>query len=285
MPGFTGKGRELLEQEARSMNRVSGRVFERTAPDPQEYLDRLAATEAARSYKSVILDALELRPGHTALDLGCGSGADLGTLAAAVGPGGRVIGIEPDGQLAGRAREVTTGLPATGGAVDVQRADVHALPLADRSVDRARTDRGLQHVADPAAVLAEAHRVLRPGGRLVMGEPDWDSLAIDHPDLALSRAYTRHLTDRVVRNGVIGRQLPRLAAEVGFGVPAVVPVTSVFRDVGAADRILALQRNTERAVTAGDLSAAAAQEWLDHLGAGPFLASVTLYVVVAEVAS
>jgi ubiquinone/menaquinone biosynthesis C-methylase UbiE len=50
----------------------------------------------------------------------------------------------------------------------------------------------LQHVADPLRALGEIRRVLRPGGRLVMGEPDWDSLAIDHPDDDLARAYTRH---------------------------------------------------------------------------------------------
>lgn len=115
-----------------------------------------------------------------------------------------------------------------------------------------------------------------------MGEPDWDSLTIDYPDLEVSRAYTRQPTDKIVRNGVIGRQLARLALDAGFAVPAVVPVTSVFRDVQAADQVLGLQRNTERAVSAGYLSAPASKKWLDHLAAGPFFAAVTHYVVVVE---
>jgi ubiquinone/menaquinone biosynthesis C-methylase UbiE len=63
--------------------------------------------------------------------------------------------------------------------VDVRRADLHDLPMPDPTADRARTV--LQHVADPLAALGEIRRVLRPGGRLVMGEPDWETLAVDHP--------------------------------------------------------------------------------------------------------
>lgn len=123
--------------------------------------------------------------------------------------------------------------------VSVLQADAHALPAGDASVDLAWTDRTLQHAADPDGVLAEVHRVLRPGGRLVMAEPDWESLVFDHPDPDASRAYTRHLVDRMVRNALIGRQLPRRAARAGFDVGEVVPVTSVLRDAREADRILA----------------------------------------------
>ncbi|MFJ4965780.1 methyltransferase domain-containing protein [Streptomyces sp. NPDC088729] len=276
---LTEEGRAALAREAKSMVRVTGHLFEAATPDEVAYLDRVAATDVAHAYKRVMLDALGARPGERALDLGCGPGTDLGLLADAVTPAGSVIGLDVSPDMAERARRRTADRPA----VAVLTGDVHALPLADGSVDRAWTDRVLQHAADPARALAEARRVLRPGGRLVMAEPDWDSLAVDHPDLETSRAYTRHITDRIVRNGVLGRQLPRLAEESGFDVPAVTPMASVFRDARAADRVLGFQRNTERAVAAGYLSADAARPWLDHLASGPFLATLTLYVVVAEV--
>ncbi|MFL6057047.1 MAG: methyltransferase domain-containing protein [Actinoallomurus sp.] len=143
-------------------------------------------------------------------------------------------------------------------------------------------DRVLQHVADPARALGQIHRVLRPDGRLVMGEPDWDTLAIDHPDSDLSRAYTRHVTDKVIRNASIGRQLTRLAIDAGFSVPTVIPITPVFRDVEAADNVFGLERTTQRAVAAGYLTTEQARRWLDHPAHGPFLAAVTFYIVVAE---
>ncbi|ANW19066.1 methyltransferase domain-containing protein [Streptomyces clavuligerus] len=295
---ITAQGRAVLEREARSMARVSDRVFESVPPDEIHYLDRVAAGRAGRSYKKVMLDALAARPGHTALDLGCGPGTDLGALAEAVAPDsgsgsadgrredkgtgpcpGRVIGVDISEEMAAQARERTAGLRP----VRIRVADMHRLPFADRSADRARTDRALQHVDDPVRVLAEIRRVLRPGGRLVLGEPDWDSLTVDHPDRETSRAYTRFVADRVIRNGTLGRELPRLALAAGFTVPAVLPVVSVFRDVRSADAILGLKRTTERAVAAGYLTDTAARDWLDHLATGPFLAAVTLYVVVAAV--
>lgn len=281
-------------------------VFETVTPGSVGYLDRLAATDLGRFYKGRMLDELDVRPGQTVLDLGCGPGTDLGALAEAVsgtgtdartatatstpadartatrtGPGsgpGAVIGVDHDQAAVDAARERTAGQDT----VTVHLGDIHDLPLAERSVDRARTDRVLQHVADPVRALREAHRVLRPGGRLVMGEPDWDTLAVDHPDADLSRAYTRFVTDEVIRNARIGRQLPRLAAEAGFTVPTVIPVTPAFRDVRAADKILGLERTTQRAVAAGYFTEEAARRWLDHLAEGPFLAAVTFYIVVAE---
>ncbi|MET9219194.1 methyltransferase domain-containing protein [Streptomyces sp. NPDC003300] len=259
-------------------------VFETVAPGSVVYLDRLAATDLGRFYKGRMLDALDVRTGQTVLDIGCGPGTDLGALADAVsgtGTGsapGAVIGVDHDQVAVDTARERT----ADRDTVTVHLGDVHELPLADGSVDRARTDRVLQHVADPVRALREAHRVLRPGGRLVLGEPDWDTLTVDHPDDELSRAYTRYVTDEVIRNARIGRQLPRLAAEAGFTVPTVVPVTPAFRDVGAADKVLGLERTTQRALAAGYFTVEGARRWLDHLASRPFLAAVTIYIVVAQ---
>jgi ubiquinone/menaquinone biosynthesis C-methylase UbiE len=276
---LTPEGRAVLEREAHSMARISEHVFEAAVPEKTRYLDRVAAMAAARSYKQVMLDLLDLRPGQTVVDLGCGPGTDLTALAVAVGPAGTVVGIDASPDMIDQARARTAELAS----VDARVADLQELPFDGSSVDRARTDRSLQHVPNPARVLAETRRVLRPGGLLIMGEPDWDSLAIDYPDVEVARGYTRHVADRIVRNGVIGRQLARLASEAGYTVTEVVPITSTFRDARDADQIFGLQRNTQRAVAAGYLPAGAARDWLRHLAAEPFFAAVTLYIVLAEV--
>jgi ubiquinone/menaquinone biosynthesis C-methylase UbiE len=248
-----------------------------SAPDQVEYLDAAAATAAGSAYKQRFLDALDVRSGHAVLDLGCGPGTDLGQLADKVGDQGSVVGIDRDPVMVEQARLRTAAYQN----VEVRTGDAHALPLEDACVDRARTDRVLQHLEDPAQALAELRRVVRPGGVLGMAEPDWDTLAIDDTDVETSRTFTRFMAGRV-RNSVIGRQLARLAIEAQFVVSTVDANAMLFRDFETAEQILGLRRNTVRAVQAGALTEGAARSWLGRLTSGPFLASVTLFTVTAR---
>lgn len=251
-------------------------TFERTRPE--DYMTRLAASGLGQSYKSLALSELGVAPGDTVLDLGCGPGADLPAFAGAVGPGGAVIGVDHDPLAVAQARERT----AAWATVDVRQGDVDATQLPEHGVDRVHTDRVLQHVADPLDVLREVHRVLRPTGRAVFAEPDWDTLIVDYPDLEVPRAYRRFIVERVVRNASIGRQLPGLAARAGMTITRIIPITTVFRDATAADMILGFRRVTERAVAAQYLTEDTADQWLEHLATHPFFASLTLFIVVGQ---
>jgi hypothetical protein len=91
------------------------------------------------------------------------------------------------------------------------------------------------------------------------------------------------VTDRVVRNASIGRQLARLATRAGYVIADVTPVTAVWRDMQEADKVLGLDRVTDRAVAAGYLTSRSADEFLDHLASQPFFASMTLFIVTATV--
>lgn len=251
-----------------------------TSSAPISYLDGVAATEIARSYKRDLLAALAIEPGHRVLDVGCGPGTDLAALAAAAGPAGAVLGVDQDPQMVDAARSRMAGHPT----VHVHQADAHRLPFEAHRIDRARTDRVLMHVADPAAVLSELHRVLKPGGLLTLAEPDWDTLAVDHPDLALSRAFTRHVAERVNRNPAIGRRLPRLAAHAGFTLRVVRNAAAVFTDFDTGETVLGLRRGTERAVAAGYFTPDGARAWLEHLTADTFFATVSFITVLAQAA-
>ncbi|NUP47037.1 MAG: methyltransferase domain-containing protein [Catenulispora sp.] len=252
-----------------------------TSSAPTPYLDGVAATDIGRSYKRDLLAALAIEPGHHVLDVGCGPGTDLAKLAAATGPTGAVFGIDQDPRMVTTARTRLADDPT----VQVCQADAHRLPFENHSIDRARTDRVLMHVTDPAAVLTELHRVLRPGGLLTLAEPDWDTLAIDHPDLTLSRAFTRYIAERANRNQAIGRQLPRLTAQAGYSLRTVRNTAAVFTDFDTAETILGLRRNTERAVTAGYLAPNDAEAWLEHLTGDTFFATASLITVLAQSAT
>lgn len=255
---------------------VNDAVFERVMPE--DYLMRLAASDMGRSYKALVTGELSIQPGHVVLDLGCGPGADLAAFAAATGKTGRVIAVDRDPRALERARRLVNG-PAS---IDLRLADIHALDLPDRTVDRVHTDRVLQHVTDPLTVLREARRVLTPSGRAVFAEPDWDTLIIDSDDLEVSRGFRRFIIERVVRNACIARQLPRLAQQAGFRVINTVPITTVFDNLTSADQILGLHRVAHRAIAAGYLTGPATTDWLTRMSRGPFFAAVTLFVNVAD---
>ena len=158
---LTAAGREVLERELQSTAQITQRMFEAAVPDRIGYQERLATMDLTRSHKRIMLDALALGPGHCAIDLGCGPGTDLAALAAAVTPAGSVLGVDSDPTMVERAHARSADLAS----VEVRQADVHDLPVADASLDRAWTDRVLQHVQNPERVLAEARRVLRPRGK------------------------------------------------------------------------------------------------------------------------
>jgi ubiquinone/menaquinone biosynthesis C-methylase UbiE len=247
------------------------------APDQITYMDAAARTAVGLDYKQRLLGAIELSPGHAVVDIGCGPGTDLGRLADAVGETGSVIGVDRESRMLTEAGRRLAHRPN----VELRMGDVHALPLADASVDRARTDRVLQHVDDPAAAITQVRRVLRPGGLFGMAEPDWDSLAVAEEDVTTSRRFSRFVAGRV-RNATIGRELVRLCTVAGFRIKSVEAVPVIFRHFETADEILGLRRNSARAVEAGVFAEADAGRWLQRLRTGPFLAGFTFYVVTAQ---
>lgn len=247
-------------------------------PDQASYMLRAAAGDAGRAYKARMLGLLDIRAGHTVLDAGCGPGTDLPALAERVGDGGTVIGVDRDPDMLERARARTADLRQ----VELREGDVHALPVGSGTVDRAKIDRVLMHVAEPAGVLAELYRATRPGARVGLAEPDWDTLIVDAEDLGTSRAFTRYTTAEVVRNATIGRRLARLAEEAGFRVESVDAVTPVFLDFQEADHTLGLGRNLRKAIDGGHIDPARGHDWFAGLSRGPFYASFTLISVVCS---
>lgn len=115
--------------------------------------------------RAVVWDVLDPHAGDTVGDLGCGTGNYAQALAEA---GCRVIGIDESPAMLAHARAKSVQ-GESGGSVTYQQANLAALPLPSAQLDAVLLQVTLEFVADPSAVLTEAYRVVRPGGRLVLG--------------------------------------------------------------------------------------------------------------------
>jgi arsenite methyltransferase len=102
--------------------------------------------------------------GEQVLDLGSGAGFDALRAAAAVGPSGRVIGVDMTPAMVARARQSAARLGVAN--VEFREGVIEALPLPDESIDVVLSNCVLNLTADVSRALREAARVLRPGGRL-----------------------------------------------------------------------------------------------------------------------
>lgn len=105
-----------------------------------------------------------LKPGETVLDLGSGAGFDAFLAAQHVGPEGRVIGVDMTPQMIERATALA-GKHGYGN-VEFRLGDIEALPVDDANIDVILSNCVVNLAPDKARVFREAHRVLRPGGRL-----------------------------------------------------------------------------------------------------------------------
>jgi len=130
-----------------------------------------------------VLAALDPQPGERIVEIGPGAGYHSVAIARAVGPAGRLMLVDHDGAMldATLQRLRARGLRARAGGslADASRR----LPFGDGAYDAAVLVGVLGETADPAFALAEAARVVRPGGRVVLGELRLDPHAIPADDL------------------------------------------------------------------------------------------------------
>ncbi|MGI8792982.1 MAG: methyltransferase domain-containing protein [Acidimicrobiales bacterium] len=181
------------------------------------------------------LDAADLQPGESVVDVACGTGIVARLAAAAVGPTGSVVGVDvaPDMiEVAGRTAALADSAP-----IEWHEADAASLPLPDGSHDVALCQMGLMFMPDKVAVLREMRRVLKPEGRIVVTTPG----PIQAPFEAMEDALTHHIDPGLAGfvNVVFSMPDPDavagLLAEAGFSAAHAHMTTARFQLDGPAE--------------------------------------------------
>jgi SAM-dependent methyltransferase len=184
-------------------------------PAVAERLAHALETRAAECEQRAMLESyladIALPAAARVLEIGCGTGAVTRVLARWPGVG-EVTGVDPSPIFLARARELAAGLDN----VAYHEADGRALPFERDSFDAVVIHTVLSHVPGPERVLAEAARVLCPGGWLAVFDGDYATTTLAVSDVDPLQSCADMAMAMFVNDRWLARRLPALARDAGF---------------------------------------------------------------------
>ena len=182
--------------------------------DEEETARLRRQSEELRPEAEALLARTGLRPGQSALDLGCGPSGILGLLAAAVSPSGKVTGVDADAAHVAAARRYAAAF----GNVEVLAGDARHTGLPGAAFDLVHARTLLVTVPEPGEVVAEMTRLARPGGWIACQEPDAEH-ALCYPPLPEWDRLRELFRASFGRSGAdlhVGRRLPAMLWDAGL---------------------------------------------------------------------
>jgi ubiquinone/menaquinone biosynthesis C-methylase UbiE len=256
---------------------------------PIKFDGEAAAKSVERTYRTPdvvdqrmrVLAALNLKVGESVLDIGVGPGLLAYDIAAMVGPTGRACGIDiADAMLA-----MTSERCAEFDHCDFKPGDATALPFNDAVFDAAVSTQVYEYVADMPKALAEANRVLKPGGRLVILDTGWASALINSSDAARTERVMNVWDEHLVHPN-LPATLNGLLARAGFSNVRSSTFAMYSPDHQPHSYAAGMVRMIANFVSGrSGVSEEEAQAWLDDLHAlaeqGEFFFSVNRYLFSA----
>lgn len=193
--------------------------------DAAERLRQIGATASEQCAVQRWIGLLAPQDGERILDVGAGLGEVSMQIAKHVHPDGVVHAIDLSPGLVAHVEERSRQL-GLNAVVRTGVGDARALPFGDAAFDAAFCRWLLLHLSDPERVIAEMCRVVRPRGRLLCVEADWETLAVHPGDPEVTRAIADANVRRQV-DGRAGRKLVPLLCAAGLWNVAVSPFVTL----------------------------------------------------------
>lgn len=170
------------------------------ARDPQWYVNCLAGQDAiagVERYKRRAVDLLGIQSGQTILDAGCGIGTYSAYAAQSLNEQGRIVGLDSSATMIAEAQRRVD----SSSAVVCVQGDVYLLEFANAEFNGCFSINTFQHLVDPLLALAELMRVTKPGGRIVIADPDHELVVIDTPYPDIDRKFLNFRSDSLKQGG------------------------------------------------------------------------------------
>lgn len=254
-----------------------------SSPDA-EYLmasmDVMLSLESIRAVKQHAIASMQLKPGDSVLEVGCGTGEDAELIGQLVGDKGSVVAIDLSQRMINEAKRRSTQAN-----VDYLVADASHLSCLKHSFSACHADRLLVSHNNYQAFFKEIVRVVKPAGVICFTDVDALSIVI-HPFSDSTRVILEQLHQSFV-NPDIGRRLPELFIQNGLQDVAIIPEISMIRSFETLGKIFQFPRIAAEAVRRGKLSKKEADQWFEDMHKagqeGYFLYSIALFTVIGRV--
>lgn len=229
----------------------------------QKIVDRLEYRGGDPTFvrmRETYLDRMGLAPNARVLDCGCGTGVVSRALAQRKGFTGAVVGIDFSDALIDAARRLALeeGLDDR---IEFRVGDSHALEDPDDSYDFVIVHTLISHVVDPAKVISEASRVVRPNGTIAIFDGDYASLTYGAGNPEFNAKMVNGILAAIVANPHVMRQVPMLLRDCGLEVLAFLP--EILAEAGEGVFFSSLVESyVPMAVKAETVSSETADPWL-----------------------